>query len=125
MKGEYSTAESTDAQVTTVLPGDGRQFLVVRFKTPAPKTLVLELVTSPDHWISRRDLDALVDPVGAVTGHLLAHRTLDPVEQMKRDLDRARRLNWSLQNEIMGLKAGAGAAARRKREGGKRGRRNP
>jgi len=126
MKGEYKTAQANEAQATFVDPGDGRQFLVVQFLFQKWQTLVFEREPFPECWVSRRSIDANTDPVGAVTGHLLASRDPDPVTQMKRDLERERRSNWELRNELMRLKAGAKApVGAKKRGGGKRGRRNP
>lgn len=126
MKGSYRTDPSTEARVTVVELGDGRHFLVASFKIRDWKTLVLEHEVSPDCWISRRDIDGFVDPVLAVTGHLLRPSPADPVSQMRRDLAAARRATWALQDELLKAKAAAIAAARgeRKRKGERRGRRN-
>jgi len=124
MKGTYRTDPSTEAQVTVVEIGDGRHFLVVRFRIREWKTLVLEHQISPDCWISRRDVDGNVDPVDAVTGHLLRQPASDPVSLMKRDLLAERRANWELRNELLRLKKKpVQVVGERKR--GKRGRRNP
>lgn len=121
MKGDYKTSEAPEAGVTLVEIGDGRDFLVVKYNIRGFKTLVFELQKSPDCWISRREIAGIADPVGAVTGHLLSQHTPDPVSQMKKDLEQARRLNWALQTELIGLKE---TKAGKKRGGGKRGRRN-
>lgn len=125
MKGTYRTDPSTEAQVTVVETGDGRHFLVARFKLREWKTLVFQHEVSPDCWISRRDIDGYLDAQDAVTGYLLRQPVPDPVSRMKRDLELAQRSNWALRDELMKLKACAAAGRVEKRRGvNKRGRRN-
>lgn len=127
MKGTYRTDPSTEAQVTVLELGDGRHFLVARFRIREWKTIVFEHLGSPDCWISRRDIDGYFEAEAAVSGHILqTNRCPDPVTQMKRDLDTARRSYWSLHNELIKLKSErAVAKVNRKRGVAKHGRRNP
>lgn len=102
MSGTYRTDPASESQVTAVETGDGRHFLVIRFRIREWKTLVLQHEMAPDCWLSRRELHQNLDPVSALTGFLLGPRQMPhPIEMLKAQLSREQRANWGLRNELM------------------------
>ncbi len=123
MGGAYGTDPASESRVTAVWTGDGRQFLVIQFRIGDWRTVVLQRETSPDSWISRRDIPGSIEPEAAVTGLLLGPRQIPhPLEDLKRQLAIERRESWGLRNEIRRLQK---SLAKPERKRGVRGRRNP
>ena len=122
MSGDYKSVNSPEAHVTMVEVDRDRRFIVVRYKDPEWKTLVLQQDPKLDFWISKRESQGSVAPVDAVTGVLLGTEWHDVVTVLKRQLQVERRSNSILYDEIARLKSALKAQG--KKRGGKRGRRN-
>jgi hypothetical protein len=119
----YRTDEAVEAHATAIESGDGRHFLVVRFRIREWKTLVFQHAMAPDSWLSRRELHQNMEPIPALTGILFGAPQLPhPIESLKRQVEALRRDNWKLRSELLSIKKPHGRAVG---ERGKRGRRNP
>jgi hypothetical protein len=123
MADTYRTDSAVESHATVIEAGDGRHFLILRFRVREWKTLVLQHTLQPDCWVSRRELHENMDPVLALSGYLFGpSQPQHPVEQLKRQLASYEKLTWSLRKRVSELERADHVKAARKR--GKRVRRN-
>ena len=123
MSGSYRTEQAVEAHATMVDAGNGRRFLVVRFRATGFKTIVLQHSENPDAWLSRRELDVDMDPELAVTGLLLGPQQIPhPIEILNERIEALRKQNWDLHNRLHRATAPAKRPGKKR---GKRVRRNP
>ena len=124
MSGDYRTSDSPEAFVTMVEVDPHRHFMVVRFKDPEWKTLVLQRELRPEFWVSKRECVGNIEPARAVTGLLLGSDAFDTLSLLKKEVRVERRANSILRDELARLQTQMAAMKAAGKRGGKRGRRN-
>lgn len=124
MADTYRTDRSVESDVTAVDIGDGRHFVVIRYRIREWKTLVLQHTMKPDCWVSRREIHGCMDPIAAVTGYLLGVRWDHPIEELKKRLANCERDNWSLRVRLEKMTTQSPRKPKKEAERGRRAGRN-
>ena len=99
--GRYEVEQASEPKCALVNAGAGRSFLVLTFGKSHPTTLIFMRSKSPDCFVQVSAVDGAPDPEIAVTGYLFgASYPTNPINDLKRDLERWRSRSWALQKEL-------------------------
>lgn len=99
--GRYEVEQAAEPRCALVNAGGGRAFLVLTFGTSHPTTLIFLRSKSPDCFVQVSAVDGAPDPERAVTGYLFGRSfPANPINDLKRDLERWRSRAWALQKEL-------------------------